>query len=206
MTIAIIYIGLFILTVSLYFVKKEWNLRYKKWLLFGHFVALTILLADIYSMIYFSSSLRTVWLDRIIALLFFSSGALTFVLYRKTIKPLTKIYFGLFFFYPLFAPLTFLIDRIFFALVASPLIVSLVTPTIFYTDSNYDIRGMHGLIAPNRLLLINKSIVTETEVGKSDQETIDGNYTDLKVIISNRDSTVISVDIEGKQTNLTFRK
>lgn len=206
MTIAIIYIGLFILTISFYFVKKEWDLKYKKWLTVGHFVALTILLLDLYLIINFDSSLRTVWLDRIFALIFFVSGALNFVLYRKTFNRLTKIYFGLYFFYPLILPLTFLIDRIFFVLVASPLIASLMTPNIYYTGNNYDIRGMQGLIAPNRLLLIKKSLLTETEVGKSEEETINGNYTDLKVLINNTDSIVVSVDIEGKQTKLTFRK
>jgi hypothetical protein len=96
-------------------------------------------------------------------------------------------------------------DRIFFALGISPFIASLVTPSVYYTDSNYDIRGMQGLMAPSRLLLIKKNLLTETEIGKSDEQ-MEGIYTDFKLIINNKDSTVVSVEIGGKQSNLTFRK
>jgi len=206
MPLVFIYIGLFIITFSLFFFKKEWCIRCKKWLKLGHFLSLIILLVDIYLIINFDTSFRTVWVDRFIALIFFITGALTFALYRKTLKTLPKIYFGLLFFYPIIASLTFLIDRIFFVLVASPLIISLITPSIYYSDKNYDIRGMQGLMAPSRFVLIKNGILTETEIGKSDEELIEGNYKNFKLLIGNKDSTVILVDIEGKQTSLTFRK
>ena len=207
MTLPIIYIGLFILTIVLFFVKKDWTIKYKKWLTYGHITSLLILSVDIFLITKFNSSFKTIWVDRLIAISFLISGAMTFALYRKTFKWWTKIYFGVFFFYPAIAAFTFLIDRIFFVIVASPLIVTLLSPDIYYSDKDYDIRTVQGIMAPKQLTLIKKDLLTEAEIGKCGEEYIgNGNYKNFKIIIQNNDSTTVSVDFDGQQTNLTFRK
>jgi hypothetical protein len=207
MTLPIIYISFFILTIGLFFVQIEWTIKYKKWLTIGHLVSLLFLSVDFYLITKYNSSFKTIWVDRLFAISFLLSGAMTFALYRKTLKWWTKIYFGVFFIYPAFAALTFLIDRTFFVIAASPLIVTLLSTEIYYTDKNYDIRTMQGLMAPSRLVLIEKGVLTEEEIGKSDEELIgNGNYKNFKLLISSKDSTIVSVDIDGQQTNLTFRR
>lgn len=207
MTLSIIYIGLFILTIVLFFVKRDWTIKYKKWLTFGHITSLLILSVDIFLITKLNSSFKTIWVDRIIAISFLISGAMTFALYSKTLKWWTKVYFGVFFIYPAIAALTFLIDRIFFVIVASPLIVTLLSPDIYYSDKDYDIRTVQGIMAPKQLTLIKKDLLTETEIGKCGEEYIEnGNYKNFKIITQNNDSTTVSVDFDGQQTNLTFRK
>jgi len=207
MTLPIIYIGFYILTIGLFFVQIEWIIKYKKWLTIGHVLSLLFLSVDFCLIAKYNSSYKTIWADRLFAISFLLSGALTFALYRRTQTWWTKIYFGVFFFYPAFAALTFLIDRIFFVIAASPLIVTLLSPEIYYTDKNYDIRSMHRLMAPSQLVLIDKGVLTEEEIGKSDEELIgNGNYKNFKLLINSKDSIIVSVDIDGQQTNLTFRR
>ena len=205
MTIPIIYISLFILTIVLFFVKKDWTIKYKKTLTYAHLTSLLILSVDILLITKFKSSFRTIWADRVFAIGLLISGAMIFAFYRKTFKWWTKIYFGVFFFYPVIAALTFLGDRIFFILVASPLLATLISPSTYYSDYDYEIRTPIGMMAPNRLVLIKKNVLTETEIGMSDEETIEGNYKMFNIIITNKDSTKIMVYIDGQATNLTFR-
>ena len=207
MTLPIIYISLFILAIGLFFVKKDWTIKYKKWLTIGHLVTFLFLSFDFYLITKHNSSFKTICADRFFVIVFLLSGAMTFALYRKTLKWWTKIYFGIFFFYPAFAAFTFLIDRILFVIAASPLIVTLLSPEIYYSDQNYDIRTMQGLMAPSRLVLIEKGVLTEKEIGRSDEELIgNGDYKNFKLLINSKDSTIVSVDIDGQQTKLTFRR
>ena len=207
MTIAIIFVGLFLMTVGIYFFKKDWSTQTKRNLAYIHFACLFILLADIVLIINLSTSFKTLWSDRIVAIAFFISGALIFALYKNKLKLWAKFYFGFFFFYPLVVPFAFLIDRIFFVIVASPLIGILMSPDVYYSDKDYDIRTMQGLIAPNRLVLVEKLVFTEREIGKSDEEPVgDGNYKMFKVIAKNQDSTKVEVDYQGQRIFYTFRK
>jgi len=206
MALPIIYIGLFILTIALFFVKKDWTIKQKKWLSYIHVISLVFLSIDIFLVINYESSYRTIWVDRVFSISFFISGALTFALFRKTLSLLAKVYFGFMFFYPILASLTFLIDRIFFILVASPLLATVICPTTYYSDNAYEIRTTQGMMAPNRLVLIKKSVLTEIEIGKSDEEAIEGNYKMFNILTTNKDSTKITVDIDGRVSNLTFRK
>ncbi|HEY0670425.1 MAG TPA: hypothetical protein VGD22_19740 [Sphingobacteriaceae bacterium] len=207
MTLAIIFVGLFLMTIGLYFFRRDWPTRTKRNLIYIHVASLFILLADIALIINLLTSFRTVWSDRVVAIIFFISGALIFALYKKKLKSWAKLYFGIFFFYPLVVPFAFLIDRIFFVIVASPLIGILMSPEVYYSDKNYDIRTMQGLIAPNRLVLVEKSVFSEREIGKSDEETVgDGNYKMLKVIAKNQDSTKVEIDYQGQKIFYTFRR
>jgi hypothetical protein len=207
MTLPIIFIGLFVLTIALFLIKKDWAIKYKKWLIFGHIFFLVILTLDIFLLIKFNTSYRTIWIDRLFAVSFFISGALMFALYYKSLRTISKIYFGFFFFYPIIAASTFLMDRILFAIVASPLILALISPNIYYSDKYYDIRSMQGIMAPNRLVLVKKDLITETELGKSDIDFFEnGNYKILKIVSQNNDSTIILIDFNGQQKNMTFIK
>jgi len=142
----------------------------------------------------------------VVAIIFFISGALVFALNKKKLNLWAKVYFGTFFFYPLVVPFTFLIDRLFFFIVASPLIGILSIPEVYYSDSKYDIRSMNGFMAPSRVVLIKKSLFTEKEIGKSDEGSVgSGNYKMLRVIAQNHDSTKVEVCYNGQIINYTFR-
>ncbi len=181
MTLPIIYIGLFISTIVLFFVKMDWTIKYKRWLTYAHIILILILSVDIFLITKFNSSFRTIWVDRLFAIGFLISGAMIFAVYFKTLKWWSKVYFGIFFFYPVIAALTFLIDRIFFVIVASPLIVTLLSPDIYYSDKDYDIRSVQGIMAPKQLTLIKKAPLIETEIGKCGEEFIgNGNYKNFK--------------------------
>lgn len=207
MILPIIYIGLFMLTVVLFFIKKEWAIPYKKGLAYIHIISLLLLLVDVILITKFNTSFKTIWADRLVAICFLISGAITFALYGKSMKGFGKIYFGVFFFYPAIAALAFLIDRILFVLVASPLIVALLSPDSYYSDKDYDIRTVQGIMAPKQLVLIKKDFFTETEIGKSGDEYLgNGDYKNFKIISQNNRSTIISVEFDGQETNLTFSK
>jgi hypothetical protein len=155
----------------------------------------------------FKTSFRTVWVDRIIALCFFSSGAMTFALFSNTYRlNVKKLYFGFLFFYPLVASFVFLLDRLLFVLIASPLIFSLYCPTVYYSDYNYEIRRKEQIMAPIELTLIKKEFLLEKEIGTCTEIGIGaGSYRDLKILFQNDDSTNVSTVLDGKLTNLTFR-
>lgn len=185
----------------------DWAIKYKRWLNYAHIILFLILSVDIFLITKFNTSFRTIWVDRLFAIGFLISGAMTFAVYFKTLKWWSKVYFGIFFFYPVIAALTFLIDRIFFVIVASPLIVTLLSPDIYYSNKDYDIRTVQGIMAPKQLTLIKKALLTETEIGNCGEEFIgNGNYKNFKILVQNSDSTTISVDFDGHQENLTFRK
>lgn len=182
MTLLIIFIGFFLLAIVLFFFKKDWTIKYKRMLIFGHICSLILISIDIFLIIKYHTSFKTIWIDRLFAVSFFISGALIFTTYFKSLRIVSKIYFGFFFIYPIIAALTFFVDKIFFAVVASPLILTLLFPNIYYNDKHFDIRSMPGIMTSNRLVLIQKDLITEKELGKSNTDfNVNGNYRILKV-------------------------
>ena len=207
MTLTIIFIGLFIFASTFLFVKIISNNKLKKWLTISHLILLIILLFDLFLLIKYNTSFKTIWVDRLIIIAFIISGALIFTLFRKSLNWMSKIYFGAFFIYPIFAALTFLIDRLLFILFAFPIVMTLICPDNYYSSSKYDIRTVEGIMGPKQVKLIKKDLITETEIGKSTELFVgNGNYKNFKILVQNNDSTTVSVDIDDKQTNLTFKK
>ncbi len=206
MILVVVYAGLFVLTMALFFFRKQVAVNYQKRLLFLHIVLLLILGVDSFLITTFNISFRTFWVDRLIAIGFLISGAALFALSSKTTQWWAKMYFGVFFFYPILTAFALLIDRIFFMIFASPLLVILASPDIYYSDKNYDIRTMSGMLAPKRVVLIEKSLLTERALGECNEESIgNGSYKNVELLQTNADSATISVDIKGKKTILTFR-
>lgn len=62
-------------------------------------------------------------------------------------------------------------------------------------------------MAPNRLVLVKKDMITETELGKSEIDFFEnGNYKILKIVSQNNDSTIILIDFNGQQKTMKFIK
>jgi hypothetical protein len=108
------------MTVVLIFIKKEMLDKYKKGIITAHVILFFLLLIDI-----FIINLKGVWLDRLLVVAFLLTASVTFALYRRALRTWQKFYFGFFLYYPIAAAATFLIDRIMFVVVASPLLVTL---------------------------------------------------------------------------------
>lgn len=187
--------------------KKEWQIKYRKWLLYSHVISLLLLILDLVLITKLNSSFRTFWVDRFIALVFLVTGSLIFAMYARKMNMLANIYFGIYFFYPIIAAVTFLIDRIFFILVAGPIIISLVSPKIYYCDSEYDIRSAVGLIAPNEIILVKKSWIVESEIGRCENDLRENERLENLTIENSNSNTInVSVDIDGQERLLTFDK
>jgi len=202
MTLPAIYISLHLLTVLLFFIKKNWTDRYKKMFITSHLILLLFVLLDI-----FVINLRGVWVDRIIVVAFLLTASTTFALYRKTLNMGLKLYFGFFFFYPFIVAVTFLIDRIMFVVVASPLLVSLTIPETKFDSKEYELREIVGAIAQVQLALVKKGFVTEKYLGASNDEEITNlDISGLTVIQVTNDSTVAILKSGDKNFKVAFRK
>jgi hypothetical protein len=201
MTLLTIYIILYLLTIVLCFIRLDWTNRYKKMLIRTHLILLVLLTIDI-----FLINLRGVWLDRLLVVAFLLTASLTITLYRKTLRLWQKLYFGFFVLYPAFAALAFLMDRIFFAVVASPLIVSLIVPKTRFSDKVYELREPVGLLAPNQLQLIKKGFVMETSLGNSGEDAVFLDISSIRITRETKDSTNTIITSNDKTFSATFIK
>ena len=202
MTVPAIYMSLYLLTVILCFVERDWTVKYKRISINGHFILLLLLLVDI-----FIVNLRGVWLDRLIVVAFLLTASAIFALYRKTLRLWQKIYFGFFLFYPAIAAVTLLMDRIMFVVVASPLLVSLAMPETRFSDKDYEIRAQVGLLAPMRLQLIKKGLITEKVLGTcADQDVVNLDITSLNIKNQRQDTTTAIINSKNKMFEVTFTK
>jgi hypothetical protein len=165
-------------------------------------ILLLLLLGDI-----FIINLKGVWLDRLIVVAFLLSASATFALYRKTLRLWQKIYFGFFVFYPAIAATTFLMDRIMFVVVASPLLISLTIPETRYSDKDYEVREQVGLIAPMRLQLIKKGLITESVLGICrDEDIVFLDISSVHITRQTKDSTNAIITSNDKTYQATFAK
>lgn len=202
MTLPAIYIILHLLTVILIFIKSNWSDKYKRKLIVAHLVLLLFLVLDI-----FVFNLRGVLLDRLIAVAFLLTASTIFALYRQTLKFWQKLYFGFFLFYPIVAATTFLIDRIMFVVVASPLLVTLTIPETKFSSKEYDLRKIVGAMSPVQIDLVKKGLITERHLGISNDEQITSKeITGLTIIRITGDTTIASVQILDKTYEIAFHK
>lgn len=202
MTLPAIYICLYLLTVVLFFVKKNWANKYKKLLIKVHAILLLILLLDI-----FIVNIKGVWLDRLFVIAFLLTASMTFALYRRTLRTWQKIYFGFFLFYPIVAAATFLVDRIMFVVVASPLLVALTVPETKFSSKNYEVREIVGALAPIQLTLVKKGLVTERYLGIVNAGEVNyGDITGLNILRETKDTTFAIVTSDDKNYKVAFHK
>jgi hypothetical protein len=202
MTLPVIYISLHLLTVVVLFIKSDMADKFKKPLITAHLVLLLLLLVDI-----FFINLRGVWLDRILVVFFLLTASLTFALYRQTLRTWQKVYFGFFLFYPIVAAATFLIDRIMFVVVASPLLFSLYVPEVKFSEKDYELREFVGTITPVQLQLIRKGLFTEKYLGASNNEEVTfKEIIGLDIIRKSGDTTFALVKSADKTYEVAFRK
>ena len=131
----------------------------------------------------------------------------TFALYRQTLKLWQKLYFGFFLFYPIIAAATFLIDRIMFVIVASPLLVTLTVPETKFSSKKYDLREIVGAMAPVQLGLVKKGLITEKHLGVSNDERITyKDITGLTIIRVTGDTTIALVKAADKSYEIAFQR
>lgn len=110
---------------------------------------LTILLISIF--ITWNISLRGQWLDVLPFGLGWLAAGVYFWLYRPQLRWLGKLYFGGWFCYPACLALAYVADKIFFILVAIPILAFFPSRT-HYSDSTLTIRDTSsGFLAPARV-------------------------------------------------------
>ncbi|MEX1132745.1 MAG: hypothetical protein WEC15_05940 [Flavobacteriales bacterium] len=128
---------------------------------------LCVLLVSVQLFMYWGYELtfRGIWVDRVIPLLMFLSATALFALYRERLRPITKWISGAFFFYPLAAAFTFVLDRIFFVVFSSPILACVFIPHVHYSDPRWEVRSSFGLVAAKAFVLYEKSWLTERQLG-----------------------------------------
>jgi hypothetical protein len=182
--------------------KHEWALKYKNILISVHVLLLLFLVVDI-----FLVNLKGVWVDRLIVVCFLLTASGIFAMYKKTLRILQKIYFGFFLFYPVIAATTFLMDRIMFVVVASPLLVSLTIPATRFSNKDFDIREQVGPLAAMRLQLIKKGLLTEKAIGTcSNGDIVYREISSIQVTSQMHDTTKVIITSLDEKFEATFTK
>lgn len=141
----------------------------------------------------FELTLRGIWVDRAIPLIFIISGAALFSLFRKHLPHAVRWVSAILFFYPLAAVCTFLIDRLFFVIAAAPLLAPLDVPRIHYSDDRFDIRTMTGLLAPAWLELVEKKGLVESTWGTGEGYWAQDIYPQLGELMVDSDTAKVFV-------------
>lgn len=202
METAIVLGLIYVTTLVLNFVKKDWPTTFRTILVRGHIVFVGLTTIQIILLTTGGLTFRGIYFDRIVFWGLFISGGLFFALFKgKTI--LAKIYFGTYLFYPLIAATTFLIDRIMFVLFASPFLVSLILPETYYKDDKFELRNNSGPMAPRQIILIEKNWLTEKEIGKTEYR--DGEIKGIEILGATTDSINARLNY-GRRTELvTFK-
>jgi len=189
-------------TVVLLFIKLDKADKFKKSIITAHLILLVVLIVDI-----FIINLRGVLLDRLIVVAFLLTASVSFALYRRTLRSWQKLYFGFFLFYPIIAAATFLMDRLFFVLIASPLLVTLTVPETKFSTKEYEVREIVGAIAPVQFALMKKGLVTEHYLGiTNDEEVTHKDITGLNVISVTKDTTFAILTSGDKSYKVAFRR
>jgi hypothetical protein len=166
MVIAIVLGLIYAATVVLNFIKREWPTRIKRILTIGHIVFGGLTVIQIILLLTNQMTFRGIYSDRIIFWGLFITGGLLFSLFKRSIW--AKIYFGIYLYYPIIALTTFFMDRIMFVIVASPILASVMVPDTYYKDNTLEIRSNIGLMVPRKIVLVEKNLVTEKEIGMTE--------------------------------------
>ena len=198
-----IVLGLiYLTTLVLNFVKKDWPTTLRKVLVRGHIIFAGLTVIQVILLTTSRLTFRGVYFDRVIFWGLFITGGLFFALFKGQTR-LTKLYFGTYLLYPIIAATTFLIDRIMFVLFASPFLVSLILPETYYKDDKFEIRNNSGLMAPRQIVLIEKNWLTEKEIGKT--EYGDSKINKIEILNTTTDSINARLDYGQKTELVTFK-
>lgn len=202
MTIIAIIIGLAYTTILvLNIVKLELSPDFRKTVSALHLTFFLLTVTDIILLATSGATFRGVYFDRFIALGLLISGGLYFALFKgKTIW--AKLYFGIYLFYPAVAMITFLFDRIMFAVFAGPILISLTVPDIYYKDNNFELRSRVGVLAGEQMILIEKSWLTEKEIGRA--EPVAEKITRLEIVNRTPNSIQARLYYEGSSELVEF--
>jgi hypothetical protein len=198
MVIPIILGLIYTSTLVLNFIKKDWPPIIKKYLVIGHVIFAGLIIIDIVLLSTTGSTFRGIYFDRLIIWGLLITGGLFFALFKGK-GLLAKIYFGAYLFYPVVAMATFLIDRIMFVLIASPILVSVMVPETYYNDKKFEIRSSIGLMASRKIVLVEKKLVTEKAIGE--MEYSQGEITAIEILGSTSDSVNARLSL-GQHTEL----
>lgn len=189
-------------TLILNFIKRDWSTNIKKYLLIGHVIFAGLLVIDFVLLLTTERTFRGIYFDRLFFWGLFITGGLIFALFKGK-GLLTKVYFGTYLFYPIIAMATFLVDRIMFVVIASPILVSVILPETYYKDNKLELRGATGLMAPMKIILIEKELLTEKNIGTT--EYGDREIETIEILNSNADSVNVRLNHGQKFELVTFK-
>ena len=207
MDLLILYTLLSAVNLFFFLYKKGSCNRYRNVLVPGHGVSLLLLFLAIVLKTKFGLSLRSGWGDRLIIVSTFISGESIFALHYRNLRVGARLYFFIYFLYPILTALFYTTDAIMGVLIGAPLVFGLLIPQVSYRDTKYELREWGGVLAPKRVRLIKISTFTEKEIGRSyHQFLLTDTYEGLKIINTNADSVTALVFVNGKQEKIVFMK
>ena len=186
------------------FIKRDWPAIIKKYLVVGHVIFAGLLVVDIVLLLTTKRTFRGIYFDRLIFWGLLITGGLFFALFKGK-GLLTKIYFGTYLFYPIIAMGTFLIDRIMFFVIASPLIVSALLPETYYNDSKFELRDFGGFMAPVKTILVEKNWLTEKTIGQKDNNLEDAEIDKIEIVNVTKDSINLRINYGRKNKVVAFK-
>jgi hypothetical protein len=203
MILPTIFITLYLITTVLFSIRSCCTAKTHKVLVIIHLASLTLLFVEWLLV----KTFRGVWFDRLLVISFLTTASAVFAISRRRLPLWQKTYFGLFFFYPLIAAISFFLDRIMFVIVASPLILSLTLPEIRYSDKVYEIRESVGPMAPMQLMLLKKGLLTEEVIGIcNNEDVVHLKISSLKIVSETKDSINSIFISKDKMIKATFTK
>ena len=196
-TVGLIYVLILVLN----FFRRNWYAAIRTPLIIAHSFFAALVAIDIILMLSAGVTFRGIYSDRIVFWGLFLTGALFFSLFKGKLL-LSKIYFGIYLYYPFVAMVTFLIDRIMFVVVASPILVSLLVPRTYYSDDKFEIRDNTGVLGVPHLILIEKSLLIERQIGR--EEFVE-EIKSLEVIDTSRQSFNVRLNYKQSSELVTIR-
>lgn len=116
-----------------------------------------------------------------IALIFLTSGAFVFALYAKSLSAILKIYFGLYFFPPALAGLSYMTDKILYLILAGPLMVAFPWRDTYPLTYGLEIRTYHQVTSIGYSVIIKKGLLLEKKVAFYDNEISPADYSSLTI-------------------------
>jgi hypothetical protein len=195
----VVLLTIYLVAVILIFIRRKWQEHIKKHLLIGHLIFAALILVDLFLLIAGGATFKGIYFDRLIFWGLFVTAWSYFALFGGKSWP-AKVYFGAYLFYPAIAMVTFIIDKILFVIVVSPMIVSLEMPEVYYSDSKFELRHKTGgFLTPNNIVLIEKKLLTESEIGsKEPSNEKDQEIKKIEIVLFTSDS--INAHIHYKDT------
>lgn len=120
---------------------------------------------------------------------------------------LLEIYFSVYILYPTITALTFFGDRLAFVIIASPILVSLLLPETYYKDNQYELRSSGGLLAPTKIILIEKEWFTEKQIAQTNSNELEGlDVQEMEIVIQTQEYLFVSINYQSGGVVVKFKK